>query len=92
MKLNLDKYYLVLSGSDVITINTGNASIIKAALSGLKPLKALCKWWKMLFISFWKIFLFPRYLNVCLEFSVIYKYDLIKKTGVISKFMTSQPG
>ena len=34
MKLNLDKCYLVLSGSDVITINTGNASIIKAALSG----------------------------------------------------------
>ena len=43
MKLNPDKCYLVLSGSDVITINTGNASIIKAALSGLKPLKALYK-------------------------------------------------
>ena len=43
MKLNLDKYYLALSGTDVITINTGNASIIIAALSCLKPLKALYK-------------------------------------------------
>ena len=43
MKLNLDKCYLVLSGSDVITINASNASIIKAALSSLKPLKPLYK-------------------------------------------------
>ena len=29
---------------------------------------ALQKWWKMLFISFQKLFLFSRYLNYCLHF------------------------
>ena len=52
------------------------------------PLKALYKWWKML----WKLFSFSSYLNYCLGFLVIWKKDLIRKIRSISKFMTSQPG
>ena len=29
---------------------------------------ALQKWWKMFFISSWKLFSFSRYLNFCLDF------------------------
>ena len=46
----------------------------------------------MLFISPSKLFLFSRYLNFCLDFLVMSKNALIRKTRLISKFMTSQPG
>ena len=34
-------------------------------------LKALWKWWKKLFISIEKLFLFSRYLNFCFDFLVM---------------------
>ena len=46
----------------------------------------------MLFISPQKFFPFSRYLNVCLDFSVILQNNLIRKIRLISNFMTSQPG
>ena len=45
----------------------------------------------MLFILPEKLFSFPRYLNSCLDFSVIYKNGLIRKITLISKIMASQP-
>ena len=44
----------------------------------------------MLFMLFY--FFCSRYLIFCLEFSVMSKTDLIRKTKLISKFMMSQPG
>ena len=35
---------------------------------------------------------FSRYLSFCLDFLVMYRNGLIKKTRLISNFMTSQPG
>ena len=46
----------------------------------------------MAFISPEKLFLFSRYLNFCLDFFVIYKNGFIRKTRLISKFMTPEPG
>ena len=46
----------------------------------------------MLFISRKKLISFSRYLSFCLDFLAIYKNGLIRKTRLISKFMTSQPG
>ena len=43
----------------------------KGALSGLRQLKALQKWWKMLFISSQKLFSFSRYLSFCFDFLVM---------------------
>ena len=37
-------------------------------------------------------FSFSRYLNFCLEISVMQKNALIRKIRLISEFMTSQPG
>ena len=51
-------------------------------------LKALWKWWKMLFISPQKLFSFSRYLSFCLDFLVMYRNGLIKKIKLISNFMT----
>ena len=45
----------------------------------------------MLFISRQKLFSFSRYLNFCIDFSVIWKKGLIRNR-LIPKFMTSQPG
>ena len=39
--------------------------------------KALLKWWKMRFISHWKLFSFSRYLNVCLGFLFMQEKGLI---------------
>ena len=50
------------------------------------------KWWKMLFISCKKLFLFSRCLYFCLGFLVMYNNGLIRKLRLISKFMTSQTG
>ena len=47
--------------------------LFKGPLSGLRQcnsLKFVQKWWKMLFISPWKIFSFSRYLNFCHDFLV----------------------
>ena len=38
------------------------------------------------------LFSFTRYLSFCLDFLVIQKNGLIKKIGLISKFIMSQPG
>ena len=46
----------------------------------------------MLFISPQKLFLFSRYLSFYLDFFVMYQNGLIKKTRLISNFMTSQSG
>ena len=46
----------------------------------------------MFFISPFKLFLFARNLNFCLDFLVMYKNHLIRKIRLILKFMTSQPG
>ena len=45
----------------------------------------------MIFISPLKLFSFSRYLGCCLDFLVMQKSSLIRKIGLISKFMTSQP-
>ena len=61
------------------------------------PKKIICfndsppKWWKMLFISSWKLFSFSRYLSFCLDYWPCRKNDSIRKITLISKFMTSQP-
>ena len=54
-------------------------------------LKVLLKWWKMLFISPKKLFLFLRYLSFCLDFLFMYQNSLIKKIRLTSNFLTSQP-
>ena len=46
----------------------------------------------MLFISPQKLFSLSRYLSFYLDFLVMYKNGLIKKTRLIANFMTSQPG
>ena len=55
-------------------------------------LKALKRWWKMLFISHQKLFLFSRYLNFCLDFLVMQQNGLLRKIRLVSTFTTSQPG
>ena len=45
----------------------------------------------MFFISSYKLFLFSRYLNFCLNFLVVQKNGMIRKIKLIAKFMTSQP-
>ena len=47
---------------------------------------------KIAFYFILKVFLFSRYLNFCLNFSVIEKNGLVGKIRLISKFKTSQPG
>ena len=58
----------------------------------LASMIALQKWWKMLFISSQKLFLFSRYLIFVLTFWAWRKSCLIRRAKLISKFMTSQPG
>ena len=55
-------------------------------------MKALLKWWKILFISCWKFLSFLRYLHFGPDFLVMLKNGLIRKRGLIAKFMTSQTG
>ena len=50
------------------------------------------KWWKRLFISLQKLFLFSRYLSFCLDFLVMQQIGLIRKIRLNSNLMTSQPG
>ena len=52
-------------------------------------LKALLKWWKMLFISPQKLFSFSRYLSFCLDFWSCFKMVWLKMS--ILNFMTSEP-
>ena len=54
-------------------------------------MKAIGKWWNMLFTSSWKLFLFWSYLNFCPDFLAMLKNDLIRKKWLISKCITSQP-
>ena len=54
-------------------------------------MKAIGKWWNMLFTSSWKLFLFSSYLNFCPDFLVMLKNDLIRKIWLISKCIMSQP-
>ena len=67
---------------------------VKGALSGLTQFLATeiaLKMIKVLFISCQKLFLFPIYLSFFLDFLVMYQNGLIRKTRLISNFMTSQP-
>ena len=71
------------------------SNCLNGALSCLRQLLEIespLKWWKILFISTQKLFSFSRYISFCLDFLVIKKNDLIKKTRLISKFVTSQSG
>ena len=52
-------------------------------------LKALLKWWKMLFLSPQKLFSLSRYLSFCLDFWSCFKMVWLKMS--ISNFMTSEP-
>ena len=45
----------------------------------------------MIFISPQKLFAFTRYLNVCLDFLVMYKNRSIKKVRLVSDLVASQP-
>ena len=58
----------------------------------LASMIALQNWWKMLFISSQKLFLFSRYLIFVLTFWAWRKSCLIRRTKLILKFMSSQPG
>ena len=44
-------------------------------------LKALWKWWKMLFISPQKLFSFSRYLNFCIDFLARSKTAWLERSG-----------
>ena len=68
---------------------------LKVALSGLRQFlgtKSPLKLMKNVFISPQKLFPFSRYLSFCLDCLVMYQNGLIKKTRLISNFMTSHPG
>ena len=52
-------------------------------------LKALQKWWKMLFFHVKSSFR-SRYIRFCSDFLVMWKNGLIRKLWLISKFMTSK--
>ena len=68
---------------------------IKGALSGLRQFltnESLLKIMKMFFILLLKVLFFLKIFNFCLDFLVIQKNSMIKKTRLISTFMTSQPG
>ena len=55
-------------------------------------LKALLKWWKILFILPQSLLSFSRYLNFYLDFLVVQQNGLIRRIKFISQFMTSQSG
>ena len=68
---------------------------IKGELSGLRQFLANESPVKMMKNAFYFTlfpFSFSRYLCVCLDFLVMYKNGLIRKTRLISKSMMSQPG
>ena len=68
---------------------------IKGALSGLRQFltnEGLLKIMKMFFILLLKALFVLKIFNFCLDFLVIQKNSMIKKTRLISTFMTSQPG
>ena len=68
---------------------------IKGALSGLRQFltnESLLKIMKMFFILLLKVLFVLKIFNFCLDFLVIQKNSMIKKTRLISTFMTSQPG
>ena len=79
-----------------------NSSIInthffqfKGALSGLRQFLANESPLKMMKSDFYfivKALFVLKILSFCLDFLVKYKNDLIRKTRLIRKFMTSQPG
>ena len=68
------------------------SNALKLFVGTFWQLKALYKWWKMLFISRSKLISFSRYLSFCRNFLVMQQKGLIRKIRLISNFMTSQPG
>ena len=54
--------------------------------------ESLLKIMKMFFILLLKVLFVLKIFNFCLDFLVIQKNSMIKKTRLISTFMTSQPG
>ena len=83
------------SSFSMLPKKSGQKVNLKGALSGLMKFLAAespLKWWKMLFISPWKLFSFLKYLNFCFDFLVVWKNGLIRKINLISKFVTSQSG
>ena len=54
--------------------------------------ESLLKIMKMFFILLLKVLFVVKIFNFCLDFLVIQKNSMIKKTRLISTFMTSQPG
>ena len=71
-----------------LTTIEGSLSSFRQFLATKSPLKMM----KNAFYSPSKLFSVSRYLNFCLEFLVIWKNGLIRKTRLISKFMMLQPG
>ena len=64
----------------------------KIGLKYLFATESPLKMMKNYFVSSLKLFLFSRYLNFCLDFSVMKKNGLIIKTRLISKFIVPQAG
>ena len=68
---------------------------LKGALSGLREfltIESPLKLMENAFISPQKLFPFSRYLDFCLDFSVMQQNNLIRKIRLISNSMASQPG
>ena len=85
-------FHLVEISARAKIMITCQSMLFKGTLSGLRQfwqMKVLQKWWKMLFISPQKLFMFSRYLSFCLDFLAMYQNGLIKKIRLISNFMTS---
>ena len=72
-----------------------HVSIVKDTLSGLRQFLTIGSPLKMMKNAFYfasKALFVLKIFKFCLDFLVMYQNGLIKKVGLISNFMTSQPG
>ena len=85
-----------ITGTQLTNQISENTDVVKGALSSLRQFLATESPLKVIRNAFYftltKLFSFSRYLNFCLEFSVMLRNGLIRKIRFISKLMTSQPG
>ena len=71
------------------------SKIFKGALSGLRQFLATESTLKMMKNVFYytsKDFFVLKIFKFCVDFLIMYQNGLIRKVGLISNFMTSQPG
>ena len=71
------------------------SKIFKGALSGLRQFLATESTLKMMKNVFYytsKDFFVLKIFKFCVDFLITYQNGLIRKVGLISNFMTSQPG